>query len=182
MAATSEKLYTLGLRCRPNSPFIQYLALKPHGGAPGEGTALFVSGLPLGTGEEALRELFESFGEVIQAVLHPLKVSALGGTPMTEEGCQEQGCGGQWGQGPRCNGSTGRGGRGRVASGRGPIAPGPGQGFLPRSTAAGVLPPPIPVCKGTYAVPVAQAAVGRMVNAVGRRHVAMAARAAGLAP
>lgn len=113
MAATSERLYTLGLRCRPNSPFIQYLALKPHGGAPGEGTALFVSGLPLGTGEEALRELFECFGEVIQAVLHPLKVRAIAQALMAEGDCQGQGFGGRRGQGPWGIAGPGSGALGR---------------------------------------------------------------------
>ncbi|GFR53035.1 hypothetical protein Agub_g15727, partial [Astrephomene gubernaculifera] len=41
------------------------------------GTALFVSGLPLGSDESTLRELFECFGAVSQAVLHPLKRSGI---------------------------------------------------------------------------------------------------------
>jgi hypothetical protein len=84
---TAEKVFTLGLKLRDRSPFIQYLALKPHeqskASASGEagGTALFVSGLPFGTDEAAVKDLFECFGPVSQAVLHPLKVGGGSGTP-----------------------------------------------------------------------------------------------------
>ncbi|KXZ54941.1 hypothetical protein GPECTOR_3g110 [Gonium pectorale] len=79
----SEKIHTLGLRLGHSNPFLQYLVVKPHGqsknsaGAENSAAALFVSGLPLGVDEDALRELFEAFGAVSQAVLHPLKRSGI---------------------------------------------------------------------------------------------------------
>lgn len=72
---TTEKVYTLGLKYKAHSPFLQYIAVKTHDAG---GTALFVSGLPYGLNEVTLKELFEAFGSVIQAVLHPLKVSVSG--------------------------------------------------------------------------------------------------------
>ncbi|PNH04898.1 hypothetical protein TSOC_008863 [Tetrabaena socialis] len=77
---TTEKLLTLALRWRPSSPFIQYLALKPHDtakGADGAGAGLLVSGLPLGADEAAVHDLFGVFGPVSQVVLHPLKLKAV---------------------------------------------------------------------------------------------------------
>ncbi|GLC33919.1 hypothetical protein PLESTB_000817900 [Pleodorina starrii] len=80
---SSEKVFTLGLKYRRGNPFIQYLAVKAHEqprtSAAGEasGAALFVSGLPFGADEQTLSELFESFGAVSQAVLHPLKRSGI---------------------------------------------------------------------------------------------------------
>ncbi|KAG2496503.1 hypothetical protein HYH03_005328 [Edaphochlamys debaryana] len=74
---TTERVYTLGLRYVAGSPFIRYLAVKRHEQAHGVGAALFVSGLPQGATEEVLKELFECFGPVSQAVLHPLKRSGI---------------------------------------------------------------------------------------------------------
>lgn len=73
----AKPLTLLGLKCRPGSPFIQYLAIKAHEQVKGgvqTGAALFVSGLPPGFGEAAVTDLFSSFGPVAQAVLHPAKV------------------------------------------------------------------------------------------------------------
>ena len=73
-----KPLLPLGLRCRPGSPLIQYLAIRAHDQQKGgveTGAALFVSGLPpILASEEAVRELFSCFGAVAQAVLHPSKV------------------------------------------------------------------------------------------------------------
>ncbi|KAG2432773.1 hypothetical protein HYH02_012905 [Chlamydomonas schloesseri] len=71
---TTEKIYTLGLKLRAKSPFLQYIAVKTHDAG---GTALFVSGLPYGLNEDTLKECFEAFGPVLQAVLHPLKRSGI---------------------------------------------------------------------------------------------------------
>lgn len=79
-----EKILTLGLKFRQSNPFIRYLAIKAHEQAKapssGEaaGAAVFVSGLPFGADERVLSEMFECFGPVSQAVLHPLKVRASG--------------------------------------------------------------------------------------------------------
>lgn len=76
-----KPLLPLGLRCRPGSPFIQYLAIKAHDQLKGgveTGAALFVSGLPPSLANEgAVRELFSCFGPVAQAVLHPSKRSGM---------------------------------------------------------------------------------------------------------
>ncbi|GIL93652.1 hypothetical protein Vretifemale_21054, partial [Volvox reticuliferus] len=80
---TGERIHTLGLRSRRSNPFIHYIAIKAHvhPEAPGSEeavrAALFVSGLPLGVDERSLTEIFECFGPVSQAVLHPLKRSGI---------------------------------------------------------------------------------------------------------
>ncbi|GLI60389.1 hypothetical protein VaNZ11_002535 [Volvox africanus] len=80
---TGERIHTLGLKIRRSNPFIHYIAIKAHvqpktpGREEGVGAALFVSGLPLGVDERNLTEIFECFGPVSQAVLHPLKRSGI---------------------------------------------------------------------------------------------------------
>lgn len=78
MPASDPQLRMLSLRLSPGSPFLTYLAIKPHRVKPGEldpGPSLFLSGLPFSFGEEAVEAVFSCFGDVQQVVLHGTKVS-----------------------------------------------------------------------------------------------------------
>eukprot|EP00195_Chlamydomonas_chlamydogama_P016605 CAMPEP_0202911018 /NCGR_PEP_ID=MMETSP1392-20130828/53771_1 /ASSEMBLY_ACC=CAM_ASM_000868 /TAXON_ID=225041 /ORGANISM="Chlamydomonas chlamydogama, Strain SAG 11-48b" /LENGTH=153 /DNA_ID=CAMNT_0049601367 /DNA_START=163 /DNA_END=620 /DNA_ORIENTATION=- len=81
MAAVKEApLHHLGLRHRPGTPFISYIGIKPHQHADSDqyqGTAAFITGLPLGFNEAVVTDVFSCFGEVTQVVLHRTKRSGM---------------------------------------------------------------------------------------------------------
>lgn len=78
MPASDPHLRMLSLRLSPGSPFLTYIAIKPHrakAGEPDPGPSLFLSGLPLNFDEDAVEAVFSCFGDVAQVVLHGTKVS-----------------------------------------------------------------------------------------------------------
>jgi hypothetical protein len=69
---------SLGLQLHPASKVISYVYIKRQKGQDGDASlanALYVTGLPLGLDEAALQTIFELFGEVLDVVVHPSKVS-----------------------------------------------------------------------------------------------------------
>lgn len=82
----AQGLKSLGLQLHQGSSLVTYVYIKrqkAQGGVDAERTtaaaaahALYVTGLPLGLDEASLQAIFQLFGEVVDVVMHPSKVSS----------------------------------------------------------------------------------------------------------
>ncbi|GAX84464.1 hypothetical protein CEUSTIGMA_g11884.t1 [Chlamydomonas eustigma] len=76
----AAELAMLSLRIKPGSPFLTYVGIKTHKLKPGDlniEQSLFVSGVPLNFGVEALQAVFSCFGDISQVILHHNKRSGM---------------------------------------------------------------------------------------------------------
>jgi hypothetical protein len=76
----AAELAILSLRIKPGSPFLTYIGIKAHKLKSGDSNieqSLFISGVPLNFGEDALIAVFTCFGDINQVIMHHNKVITI---------------------------------------------------------------------------------------------------------